>query len=175
MMISAGARPSMRNRRRSTLVPSSDNQLRPTFDRTRCPEHNSFDGLPGERWSQLSQTSQHGAGVTEARRHQYHQLQGERSVHTPLPARVISSPNTLFREVNEEGVLLNLDSERYYILDDVGTRMWQLLSDQGDVEAAVTQLLEEYEVDEETLRGDVARLLGELTEAGLITVEPAGA
>jgi hypothetical protein len=81
----------------------------------------------------------------------------------------------LFREVGEGGVLLNLESERYYILDDVGTRMWELLTELGDVTATAERLLDEYDVDEALLRRDLASLVNELAEAGLIVVQPTGA
>ncbi|MGD8625505.1 MAG: PqqD family protein [Anaerolineae bacterium] len=88
-----------------------------------------------------------------------------------IPTRVTKSTNTLFQEVGGEGVLLNLDTERYYVLDDVGMRMWQVLAEGGDVPAALEALLAEYEVDRQTLFQDLVRLIGELEEAGLLVVE----
>jgi hypothetical protein len=80
------------------------------------------------------------------------------------------SPEALFQELEGEAVLLNLQSERYYGLDDVGTRMWQLLAENGDVGAALTQLLREYDVDAAQLESDLAALIGRLAEAGLLSV-----
>jgi hypothetical protein len=93
----------------------------------------------------------------------------------PLPSRVRVSPNVLFQELGEDSVLLNLDNDRYYGLDDVGTRMWKLLAAHGDVARVVEDLLAEYagEVDEGTLRRDLGELIGRLAEAGLLTVEGA--
>ena len=87
-----------------------------------------------------------------------------------LPTRVEVSPEVLFQELPGEAVLLNLTSERYYGLDDVGMRMWALLSQDGDVAAACAQLLEEYDVGEDQLQADLAALIGRLAEAGLLTV-----
>ena len=89
----------------------------------------------------------------------------------PLPKRVVIPPDVLSRELDNEGVLLNLETERYYTLDDVGMRMWQLLAERGDVETVVAQLLDEYDVDEATLRRDLADLIARLVEAELVTVE----
>ena len=92
-----------------------------------------------------------------------------------LPTQVEISPEALFQELDGETVLLNLQSERYYGLDDVGTRMWQLLAENGDVAAAFTQLLKEYAVDAGQLEADLATLIGRLAEAGLLTITaPAG-
>lgn len=90
-----------------------------------------------------------------------------------LPTRVTISADTLFEETGGEGVLLNLDTERYYVLDDVGVRMWQVLVERGEVIGAVEQLQAEYDVDRDTLFQDVVRLIAELEEAGLLVVERA--
>ena len=89
----------------------------------------------------------------------------------PLPKRVAIPPDVLSRELDDEGVLLNLETERYYTLDDVGIRMWQLLAEHGDVETVVAQLLDEYDVEQATLRHDLADLIAGLVEADLMTVE----
>lgn len=60
----------------------------------------------------------------------------------------------------------------YYGLDEVGSRLWQLLAEDGNPEAAVAQLLTEYDLDEARLRQDMSGLIDELREAKLITVAP---
>lgn len=81
------------------------------------------------------------------------------------------SPDVVFQEVEGETVLLDAKAEHYYALDDVGTRFWQLLNEHGDLDAVVTAMLAEFDVDEATLRSDLESLLARLGEAGL--VEPA--
>ena len=92
-----------------------------------------------------------------------------------LPTQVEISSEALFQELEGETVLLNLQSERYYGLDDVGTRMWELLAENGDVAAAAAHLLKEYNVEPAQLESDLATLIGRLAEAGLLTITaPAG-
>lgn len=74
----------------------------------------------------------------------------------------------LFQEVSGETVLLDLDSESYFGLDEIGTRIWMLLNEGRGQGGIVDALLEEYEVERDTLEADVAELLGNLLEAGLI-------
>jgi hypothetical protein len=74
----------------------------------------------------------------------------------------------LFQEVSGETVLLDLDSESYFGLDEIGTRIWMLLHEGRGQGGIVGALLEEYEVERDTLEADVAELLGNLLEAGLI-------
>jgi hypothetical protein len=89
-----------------------------------------------------------------------------------LPPRITLEPEILFQELEGEAILLNLQTEHYYSLNDVGTRMWQLLAEHRDVATVVERLLAEYNVDEATLHQDLAQLIAALTDAGLITVEP---
>lgn len=86
--------------------------------------------------------------------------------------RISVSADALFQELEGETVLLNLHNENYYGLDDVGTRVWQLLHEHGDVARLIATMLTEYDVGEATLRQDVEALIAELLEAGLVTETP---
>lgn len=88
-----------------------------------------------------------------------------------LPARVTISPRVMMRELDGEAVLLDLNTERYYGLDDVATRMWFLLSELGDVRQVRERLLEEYDVAPEVLDRDLAHLIEQLAQMGLLTIE----
>src|SRR5471030_1114420 len=78
------------------------------------------------------------------------------------------SDGVVFRELDGEAVILNLDSGVYFGLDRVGTRVWQLLEQHGRVEEVVDHLLEQYEVEPDRLRTEVAQLVATLVEKGLI-------
>jgi len=90
-----------------------------------------------------------------------------------MPKAVSCSPDVLFRELDSEGVLLDLETERYYTLDDIGARMWQLLHEHEKTEPVVALLLDEYDVDENTLRQDLAGLITRLAESGLMRIDQA--
>ena len=87
--------------------------------------------------------------------------------------RAVVAPSVLIRYLDQESVLLNLNTEKYFGLDPVGTRMWQLVTAASTIDSAYAQLLEEYDVDPETLRSNLADLLGHLLENGLIAMQPA--
>ena len=78
------------------------------------------------------------------------------------------SKDVLFQEVSGETVLLDLASEQYFGLDEVGTRVWQLLNKGQSLDEIVNALVAEYEVERERLEEDVRALLGSLMEAGLV-------
>lgn len=84
--------------------------------------------------------------------------------------RIQAAPNVLYQELDGESVLLNLGNEQYYGLDQVGTRMWSLLTTAPSLAEAKQTLLAEYEVDSVQLDDDLQQLLAELLAQGLVTV-----
>jgi hypothetical protein len=83
---------------------------------------------------------------------------------------VAINPSVIYRELGGEVVLLNLQSGVYFGLDAVGSRVWQLLVQSREVDEVCAMLLDEYDVNAETLRADVDRLVGELSDKGLVMV-----
>ena len=85
-----------------------------------------------------------------------------------LPERFMANPAVVFRELDGETVLLNLDSGVYFGLDAVGTRVWTLLLEHGTPAPVCAQMEHEYEVERDPLERDVQRLVRELHQKGLI-------
>ncbi len=84
--------------------------------------------------------------------------------------QVTLAEGVLFQELAGEAVLLNLDSETYFGLDDVGTRMLQVLAASASIGEAQERLLAEYEVEPAVLQADLQALIGELAAHGLVCV-----
>ena len=84
--------------------------------------------------------------------------------------RVKIPDDVLISKLQEESVILNLDSERYYGLDDIGTRILSVLTTSESIEAAYQTLVNEYDVDADVLRQDLIELIENLSEQGLITI-----
>ena len=80
-------------------------------------------------------------------------------------------PDVLFQEVRGEMVLLNLNNEKYFGLDETGTFFWKLLQGSDDYQEVFDMMLEEYEVDAEQLKTDLDNLVKEMEKAGLIEVK----
>lgn len=76
----------------------------------------------------------------------------------------------LIREVGGEAVILNLGTEKYHGLDDVGTHMWNVLASSPTIEAALKVLQADYDVDPEVLRQDVLSLVEALVDQHLLEV-----
>lgn len=83
------------------------------------------------------------------------------------------APDVISQEVSGETVILDLNSEHYFGLDEVGTRIWQLIEEKGNLQAIYDQLLAEFDVGEEQLQDDLADLVERVAGAGLVSLEPA--
>ena len=82
--------------------------------------------------------------------------------------RVTVPDDVLISNLQDESVILNLDSERYYGLDDVGTRFLSVLTTSESIEAAYGRLRDEYDVDPQVLRTDLLALVENLIDQGLL-------
>ena len=71
-------------------------------------------------------------------------------------------------ELDEEMVLLNVETGIYYGLDPVGTRIWSLLADGAVEDEIVARLGDEYEADPSQIRADVVGFVGALMAKGLV-------
>ncbi len=88
--------------------------------------------------------------------------------------RVTVPDDVLISHLQEESVILNLDSERYFGLDDVGTRFLSVLTSSESIEAAYERLRNEYDVDPQILRNDLLSLVNNLIDQGLLIREIRG-
>ncbi len=89
-------------------------------------------------------------------------------------ASVTHADDVLFQEVSGETVLLDLVSERYFGLDSIGGRIWELIGTHGKVELIFDAMVDEYDVDEPALRQDLEEHLLELHKNRLIQIVDSG-
>jgi len=89
-----------------------------------------------------------------------------------LSDRAVVPTHVLIRFLDNESVLLNIETERYFGLDETGTRMWQLVTAAPKIEVAYQQLLDEYDVEAALLRSNLTELLERLVENGLLQIAP---
>ncbi|MEP5567624.1 MAG: PqqD family protein [Halioglobus sp.] len=86
---------------------------------------------------------------------------------------VTLSPDVISQEVSGETVLLDLNSENYFGLDEVGTRIWQLIESSGNLQEIYDTMLNEYEVDADQLLEDMEQLVVDIEKAGLVSLKAA--
>jgi hypothetical protein len=86
-------------------------------------------------------------------------------------SRLTVPEHVLAREASGETVLLSLKNEHYYGLDAVGTRFWELVEAGTTFGEAVSVLFREYEVERDALVADLAALVADLQQNGLVVVD----
>ena len=70
--------------------------------------------------------------------------------------------------LDQETVLLNTRTGRYFLLDAVGQRMWNLILALGQVGPVLNALAEEYDVPADRLEHDLLDLIQDLERNGLL-------
>jgi len=88
---------------------------------------------------------------------------------------VAVSPRQISTAMGAEQAILQLDSGKYFGLNPVGARVWQLLAQPRTVSEVLATLLAEYEVPADRCRADLLALLHKLHAAGLLVVPHAAA
>ncbi len=81
------------------------------------------------------------------------------------------SNNAIRQQVGDESVILNLDNGHYYGLDEIGSRMLDLIEQHGRVDAVVNVMVDEYDAEAAKITADLHELLGELKEQGIVRCE----
>jgi Coenzyme PQQ synthesis protein D (PqqD) len=87
--------------------------------------------------------------------------------------RVEVPAHVLVRFLDKESVFLNLETESYYGLDEIGTWMWQVVTAAPSIESAYAELLSEFDVEKELLVQNLLELLRQLGDTGLLRVQDA--
>jgi hypothetical protein len=67
-------------------------------------------------------------------------------------------------------VLLNTKTNKYYSLEEIGARLWELLNAGKSLQAGYQVILSEYEVDPAQLEKDLLELISHLQENGLVEI-----
>ena len=94
------------------------------------------------------------------------------------------TPNTIVTQTKElvssdldgETVLLSIETGKYYNMDPIGSRIWELIKDPMSVSQLIDILLGEFEVDREQCEQEVLAFLNKLAGDHLIRAadEPTG-
>ena len=87
---------------------------------------------------------------------------------TIFKKRATVCPSTLFRDLDGEMVLVNLDRGTYFGLDEIGHQIWTQITNCPSIEQAFVALESQYEVEPDQLRSDMKTLILQLNEHGLV-------
>jgi len=88
-----------------------------------------------------------------------------------IDTKVDFAKTVFAQEVDGEMVLLDMDSEHYFGLDEVGSVIWQALeASHGNLQRVLEVLVETYDIEEDVLRKDLMYFIKKLVESGLVEV-----
>jgi coenzyme PQQ synthesis protein D (PqqD) len=77
--------------------------------------------------------------------------------------------DVIFRELNGEAVILNLDNGTYFGLNPVGMRIWQLCEQHGSLRQVWEAMQREFDAPADALQSDLVAFVNELSSRKLLT------
>ena len=87
-------------------------------------------------------------------------------------ASIISRSSELVcSDIDGEVVMMSIDNGKYYGLDLVGSRIWEVLEKAMPVSGLIDQMLLEFEVERETCEKDVMYFLQKLDDDNMLEVK----
>lgn len=81
----------------------------------------------------------------------------------------------LTADIDGELLMMSVEQGRYFNLNSVGSRIWELLATPMAVDGLVDALTAEYDVTSTEARQEVERFLGALRERGLLAADDVAA
>lgn len=73
-------------------------------------------------------------------------------------------------DIDGEKVMMDLEKGKYYMINEVGSRIWDIINRPIKVNDIIEALLSEYHVEVDECKETVLEFLGELRNDGLIEV-----
>ncbi len=84
---------------------------------------------------------------------------------------VVTNKHAIFADLTGEGVILDPDAGMYYGLNQVGSRIWELIQEPARVSDVRDVILAEYEVEPGQCECDILALLQDMATKGLVEVK----
>lgn len=87
-----------------------------------------------------------------------------------INTKVSQAMGIVAADMDGEKAMLNIEQGKYYGLDGVGSRIWELIDTPRTIREVVAILLTEYDVDEKKCHQDVMGFLLKLSAQGLVEI-----
>lgn len=75
---------------------------------------------------------------------------------------------TISGRLHDELVMMDVERGKYFSLNPVATRIWDIIDKPLDIEELCQLLMEEYDVSYDQCKSETAELLAEMVRLGLI-------
>jgi hypothetical protein len=73
--------------------------------------------------------------------------------------------------IDGEVGMMNVEKGKYFSLDAIGSKIWELLKSEKNIKQIVIELVKEYDVDFDTCSNDVLELVKRFVDEGLVNVQ----
>ena len=87
--------------------------------------------------------------------------------------RITRNPGVLESQLDDELVLLNVQTGRYYGLNRVGRFVWQTLGESHTLDEVIAAVMDTHDVTLDRATADVQALVRRLAQEGLVTMSDA--
>lgn len=84
---------------------------------------------------------------------------------------VEKNSSILCTELDNEAVLLDLETKCYYGLNEVALEIWKLINGTRKINSIAENICEQFEVTPEKALGSVTKLVKEFEDNGLVTIK----
>ena len=87
-----------------------------------------------------------------------------------IDTKIKKNKNIEDTDLDGNKVMMNLQKGRYFMMNEVGSRIWELINEPIKVNYIIDELLNEYRVDRATCEKEVMNFIQELFNGDLIEV-----
>jgi len=88
-----------------------------------------------------------------------------------LDQKIVCSETVFAQIIDDEMVLLDMQTENYFGMDNVGATMWHMIEKHSTLREVLMELLTYYDVEEEVLKNDLFAFVAKLQNSGLVHLE----
>jgi hypothetical protein len=81
------------------------------------------------------------------------------------------NPDAAFRVIDGEAIVVLPDRGEVKVLNDVGSRIWELMDGESSVDQISQKICKEYEVKEKDALNDISDFLAQLSTNGMLALE----
>ena len=94
----------------------------------------------------------------------------DQSLHISDDTLITQSTGLLAAAVHDETVMMDIESGRYYGLDDIGSAIWQRLEAPRRFGTLIDSLVADYDADRAVIAEDVRKLLSIMAEHKVVVL-----
>lgn len=74
-------------------------------------------------------------------------------------------------DLDGEKVMMDMEKGKYLMLNEVATRIWDIVEEVKSIDEIINILLEEYEIEKKTCEEQVVTFIQQLVDSNLLSIE----